>query len=84
MEHIEILSKDLEFLKDIEILAKVELASLETTFEFILNLKEGDIINLEKDIEDFVTLYFFDEKVGFGEIVNINDKYGFRLVDLIR
>lgn len=84
MEQVEKTLKDLEFLKDIEILAKVELASLEKTFEFVLNLKEGDILNLEKNIEDFVILYFFDEKVGFGEIVNINDKYGFRLVDLIR
>ncbi len=84
MEEIGDISKKLEFLNDINIITKVELANLEKTFEYILNLKEGDIINLEKNIEDFVILYFMDEKVGFGEIVNINDKYGFRLVDLIR
>jgi len=76
--------KKISLIKDINIPIVIELASLKKNFEFLLNLKEGDIINLEKSIEDFVNIYFLNEKVGFGELVNVNEKYGVRLVDLIK
>jgi flagellar motor switch protein FliN/FliY len=76
--------KKISLIKDINIPIVIELASLKKNFEFLLNLKEGDIIDLEKNIEDFVNIYFLNEKVGFGELVNVNEKYGVRLVDLIK
>lgn len=78
------LYKKISLIKDINIPIVIELASLKKNFEFLLNLKEDDIINLEKNIEDFVNIYFLDEKIGFGELVNVNEKYGIRLVDLIK
>lgn len=85
-EDIEIdeIYKKISLIKDVNIPIVIELASLKKNFEFLLNLKEGDIIDLEKNIEDFVNIYFLNEKVGFGELVNINEKYGVRLVDLIK
>ncbi|ACD67234.1 MAG TPA: flagellar motor switch protein FliN [Sulfurihydrogenibium sp.] len=76
--------KKISLIKNINIPIVIELASLKKNFEFLLNLKEGDIIDLEKNIEDFVNIYFLNEKVGFGELVNVNEKYGVRLVDLIK
>ena len=76
--------KKISLIKDINIPIVIELASLKKNFEFLLNLKEGDIIDLEKNIEDFVNIYFSNEKAGFGELVNVNEKYGVRLVDLIK
>jgi Flagellar motor switch/type III secretory pathway protein len=76
--------KKISLIKDINIPIVIELASLKKNFEFLLNLKEGDIIDLEKNIEDFVNIYFLNKKVGFGELVNVNEKYGVRLVDLIK
>jgi flagellar motor switch protein FliN/FliY len=76
--------KKISLIKDINIPIVIELASLKKNFEFLLNLKEGDIIDFEKNIEDFVNIYFLNEKVGFGELVNVNEKYGVRLVDLIK
>jgi flagellar motor switch protein FliN/FliY len=76
--------KKISLIKDINIPIVIELASLKKNFEFLLNLKEGDVIDLEKNIEDFVNIYFLNEKVGFGELVNVNEKYGVRLVDLIK
>jgi len=76
--------KKISLIKDINIPIVIELASLKKNFEFLLNLKEGDIIDLKKNIEDFVNIYFLNEKVGFGELVNVNEKYGVRLVDLIK
>jgi flagellar motor switch protein FliN/FliY len=76
--------KKISLVKDINIPIVIELASLKKNFEFLLNLKEGDIIDLEKNIEGFVNIYFLNEEVGFGELVNVNEKYGVRLVDLIK
>jgi flagellar motor switch protein FliN/FliY len=84
MEVDEIIYKKISLIKDINIPIVIELARLKKNFEFLLNLKEGDIINLEKNVEDFVNIYFLSEKVGFGELVNVNEKYGVRLVDLIK
>jgi len=76
--------KKISLIKDINIPIVIELASLKKNFEFLLNLKKGDIIDLEKNIEGFVNIYFLNEEVGFGELVNVNEKYGVRLVDLIK
>lgn len=82
--NIEDINEKLDLLKDIDIKVVIELARLEKNFEFLFNLKEGDIINLEKSIESFVNIYFCEELAGFGELVNVNEKYGVRLIDLIK
>jgi flagellar motor switch protein FliN/FliY len=76
--------EEILFLKDVEIEVKVELAKVIKTFEFLLHLKEGDIVPLEKNIEDFLTVYIKNVPFAIGEITNINDKYGIRIVDLIK
>ncbi len=76
--------EEILFLKDVEIEVKVELAKVIKTFEFLLYLKEGDIVPLEKNIEDFLTVYIKNVPFAIGEITNINDKYGIRIVDLIK
>lgn len=75
---------DIQFLKDVEVEVKVELAKIVKNFEFLLGIKEGDIILLEKDLEDFLTVYIKNVPFAIGEMVNINDKYGIRVVDLIK
>lgn len=76
--------EDINFLKDVEVQVRVEVSTIKKTFEFLLNLKEGDIIPLEKNIEDFLTLHVENVPFAMGEIVNINEKYGIRIVDLIK
>ncbi|MGB9767069.1 MAG: FliM/FliN family flagellar motor switch protein [Sulfurihydrogenibium sp.] len=76
--------EDIKFLKDVEVEVRVELGSIVKTFEFLLNLNEGDLIPLEKNIEDFLTIYIKNVPFAVGEIVNVNDRYGIRIIDLIK
>ncbi|MCX7737866.1 MAG: FliM/FliN family flagellar motor C-terminal domain-containing protein [Hydrogenothermaceae bacterium] len=52
--------------------------------DYLLSLKEGDIIELNKNIEDYLEVYLEDKPFGKGELVIVNDKYSFRLIDLVR
>ena len=79
-----IMLEDIKFLKDVELEVSVELGRVIKTFEFLLKLKEGDIISLEKNIEDFLYIYVGDVPFAVGEMVNVNDKYGIRIIDLMK
>ncbi|MDM7273761.1 MAG: FliM/FliN family flagellar motor switch protein [Sulfurihydrogenibium azorense] len=76
--------EDLKFLKDVEVEVRVELSTIVRNFEFLLNIKEGDIIPLEKSLEDFLIMQVGNIPFAIGEMTNINEKYGIRIVDLIK
>ncbi|BCD59930.1 MULTISPECIES: FliM/FliN family flagellar motor switch protein [unclassified Nitratiruptor] len=74
--------KDLSLLEDISLKMSVRLGSTKKMIIEILSLKEGDVIELEKNTEDYIDVMLNDKKMAIGEIVVINDKYGVRIVDL--
>ncbi|ACN98849.1 flagellar motor switch protein FliN/FliY [Sulfurihydrogenibium azorense Az-Fu1] len=76
--------EDLKLLKDVEVEVRVELSTIVRNFEFLLNIKEGDIIPLEKSLEDFLIMHVGNIPFAIGEMTNINEKYGIRIVDLIK
>lgn len=76
--------EDLKLLKDVEVEVRVELSTIVRNFEFLLNIKEGDIIPLEKSLEDFLIMQVGNIPFAIGEMTNINEKYGIRIVDLIK
>jgi len=48
----------------------------------ILRLKEGDIIKLDKNLEDYIEIYLRGQLFAIGELVVVNEKYAVRVVDL--
>ncbi|WP_028950666.1 FliM/FliN family flagellar motor switch protein [Sulfurihydrogenibium subterraneum] len=76
--------EDIIFFRDVEVQVRVEVSTIKKTFEFLLNIKEGDIIPLEKNIEDFLVLHVENVPFAIGEMTNINEKFGIRIVDLIK
>jgi len=72
----------LEFLKDIRLKVSVSVGKVEKMLIEILSLKEGDILQLDKSIEDYIDIKINDKKFAIGEIVVANEKYGVRIVDL--
>ena len=73
---------DLDFLADVEYKAAVEVGRVKKFFYDILKMKEGDIIQLDKNIEDYIDIYIQNQKFAIGEMVVVNDKYAVRVVDL--
>ncbi|WP_457642086.1 FliM/FliN family flagellar motor switch protein [Persephonella sp.] len=73
---------DISFLEDVTIKVTGEVGRTKKLFIDILSLKEGDIIKLDKHVEDYVELYVKDQLFAIGELIVANKKYGIRVVDL--
>lgn len=73
---------ELSFLKDVNVKLSISVGTIEKMLIEILALKEGDIIELDKKIDEYVDIRLNDKKFAIGEIVIANEKYGVRIVDL--
>ena len=73
---------ELSFLYDINLLITGEVGRTKKNFIEILKLKEGDIITLDKHIEDYIEIYLRGQRFAIGELVVVNEKYAVRIVDL--
>ena len=73
---------DLQFLHDINLKLTGEVGRTKKNFIDILRLKEGDIIKLDKNIEDYIEIYLRGQLFAIGELVVVNEKYAVRVVDL--
>ncbi|HIC87497.1 MAG TPA: FliM/FliN family flagellar motor switch protein [Aquificae bacterium] len=81
-KEIESLEKELNFLKDVKLRFIVELDRKKMSFEEIYNLKPGEIITLNRKIDDYIPIFLKNIIFGVGELVCINDKFGVRLIDI--
>jgi len=73
---------DISYLSDIELEIKGEVGRKREMFSKVLRLKEGDIIELDKSLEDYINVYLNDQPFAVGEMVVVNKKFGIRIVDL--
>jgi len=73
---------DLQFLHDINLKLTGEVGRTRKNFIDILRLKEGDIIKLDKNLEDYIEIYLRGQLFAIGELVVVNEKYAVRVVDL--
>ncbi len=73
---------DISFLHDITLKITGEVGRTQKNFIDILRLKEGDIIKLDKHVEDYVEIYLRGQIFAIGELVVVNEKYAVRIVDL--
>ncbi|WP_293446461.1 FliM/FliN family flagellar motor switch protein [Persephonella sp.] len=73
---------DLQFLHDINLRLTGEVGRTKKNFIDILKLKEGDIIKLDKNTEDYIEIYLRGQLFAIGELVVVNEKYAVRVVDL--
>ncbi len=67
---------------DIKLKIHVEVGRTTKYFFDILKMKEGDVIKLDKSLEDYIDLYINGKRFAIGELIVVNDKYGIRIVDL--
>lgn len=72
----------IDFLYDVNLKLSISVGSVEKMLIEILALQEGDVIELNKSIEDYVDIKLNDREFAIGEIVITNEKYGVRIVDL--
>jgi len=72
-------SQDIEFLSNIDMELKVELARTTRTTKDILTLEEGSVIKLEKIAGENVDILFNQKRIAKGEVVLVDEAYGIRI-----
>jgi len=68
-----------KLLNDMQVLINVELGKIKITIEDLMNLKKEQVITLNKKITDEVSLFFNNQLIGKGVLVDIDGKIGVRL-----
>ena len=74
----------IESLKDVNVKFSVNVGKTEKILAEILALKEGDVVELDKNIEEYVNVDLNNRPFAIGEMVIANEKYGVRIVDLVK
>jgi len=74
---------NLQFILDIPLLVTVELGRKRLLVHDLLQLSQGSVIELAKQIGEPFEVFINQKLIARGEIVVINDKFGVRITDII-
>ncbi len=72
----------LEFLQDVSLEVQVALGRVALSVQNILGLKEGSIIQLEREPDSTCDVLINGNHVARGEVVVVNDRYGIRVTSV--
>ncbi len=72
----------IENLKDVSLLLSVEVGKTVKPFGYLLKLREGDILSLDKNLEEFLSIKINGQRFAVGELIAVNDKFGVKVIDL--
>lgn len=76
-------TSSIEMLYDVEMEVKIELGRAQMMVEDILRLREGSVIQLEKDAGAPVDILINDRLVAFGEVLVLNDYFCVRVTEIL-
>jgi flagellar motor switch protein FliN/FliY len=76
------LSPGLELLLDVELEASLRFGSREMPLGEILDLGPGDVVQLDRHVDDPVDLLVGDKIVARGEVVLVNGNFGLRVTEV--
>lgn len=73
-----------EGLKEVNLKIDVVLGSVKLSLKQLLDLKEGELISLDKMAGEPVQLEINGRLIGYGEIVTVDDHYGIQLTHIMQ
>lgn len=79
----ESLPQNMDLLMDVPLTVSVKLGKTQMTISEVLNLGEGSIIELDKLAGELVDLFINGKLIAKGEVVVIDENFGFRVKDII-
>ncbi len=74
---------DLDIILDIPLNVTVELGNVKMPVNELLQLGQGSIIELSKQVGDPLDIYVNNKLVAKGEVVILDEKFGIRVADII-
>ncbi len=81
--HSQLQSKNLQFILDIPLQLTVELGRTRLLVNDLLQLSQGSVIELTKQVGEPFEVLVNQKLLARGEVVVVNDKFGVRLTDII-
>jgi len=72
----------LDMLADITVRVTVEVGSASLTLASLLELNEGSVLELDRQVNDPLDLFVNGTLVARGEIVETNGRFGIRVLDV--
>lgn len=73
----------LDLLLDVPLGIKVELGRTQLTVQQVLGLTPGSVLELDKLGGEPMDVFVNDRLIARGEAVVVNDKFGFRIADIV-
>jgi len=73
---------DIDSLLDVELPISVSFGSLEIPFEDVLKLGAGSVVELDKSVNDPVTINLNHTPIAKGEMVVIGGNFGIRILEV--
>ena len=73
---------NLELLLDVDLPVSVAFGTSEMTLKDVLNLGAGSVIELNKSVNDPVTIIVNQKPIARGEVVMVDGKYGVRILEV--
>ncbi len=76
-------NREFERFKDVKLRISLILGGKTLPFSRVIRLKEGDLIELDRKIDDYLEVQLNGQPFGIGELIVVNEKLSLRLVDLV-
>jgi len=73
---------NLDLLLDVDLPVSVAFGTTEMTLKDVLNLGTGSVIELNKSVNDPVSIIVNQKPIAQGEVVMVDGKYGVRVLEV--
>lgn len=77
-------SVKMDLLADVSLRVSVEVGSTSLTLASLLDLGEGSVLELDRQVNEPLDLLVNGTLIAKGEIVETNGRYGFRVIDVVQ
>ncbi|RMF94352.1 MAG: flagellar motor switch protein FliN [Candidatus Schekmanbacteria bacterium] len=74
---------DLSLILDIPLKLSVIFGKSKMRINDLLQLGQGSVIELDKEVGEPLEIYANDKLLAYGEVVVINDKFGIKLLNIV-
>ena len=76
-------SRGIDFLKEVDVVVTVELGSTKLPIREVLKLHRGSVVELDRLVGQPVDLLINNTLLAKGEVIVINERFGFRIMKFI-
>tara|TARA_R110000850_G_scaffold38800_14_gene100938 strand:- start:155 stop:496 length:342 start_codon:yes stop_codon:yes gene_type:complete len=71
------------FLSDIKVRLSVEVGNVSMTISEIMDLREGSVVELDRQVDQLIDINVNGTLVARGEVVPVKNKFGVRIAEIV-